>query len=233
MRKLLVIVAVSLAAALLGPVGSASANSSDTQIFSDCLHSPTGELQHTYSRAALNHALHHIPGDVAEYSGCYDAVQTQLHDQQTAGHTANAPGGNAHSPVAGGGTAGGGGTGGSGTGAVGGTSGGGTTGGTGSAGGPATSPGSTGTAGAGTPGTADGSAPAPGTGAAPATPHTGTPDPVRLANATVVPGTLPSLSQDGTALPTPLIVFLALLGAGALAIGGTTIGRRVLARRRA
>jgi hypothetical protein len=68
----------------------------------------------------------------------------------------------------------------------------------------------------------------------PAAQHTGTKDPVPLSEGpSVKPGTIPAIGEDAHELPTPLIVLLLMLGVGGLALAVTTIGRRVLARRRA
>lgn len=67
----------------------------------------------------------------------------------------------------------------------------------------------------------------------PATPHVGTRDVVEIGGAAVRPGTIPAIGQDAHTLPTPLAVFLVLLGLGALVPTVTTIARRVIARRRA
>lgn len=67
----------------------------------------------------------------------------------------------------------------------------------------------------------------------PGKPHVGTKAPVQLAGSTIQPGAVPAFGRSGHTLPTPLIVFLVLLGVGALVGTSTTIGRRVVARRRA
>jgi hypothetical protein len=64
-------------------------------------------------------------------------------------------------------------------------------------------------------------------------PHVGTKAPVTLAGTTVRPGAIPSIARDPHGLPTPLVVVLALLGAAVLAAATTTMGRRVVAHRRA
>ncbi len=68
---------------------------------------------------------------------------------------------------------------------------------------------------------------------APSAQHVGTKAPVQLAGSTIQPGAIPAFGRSGHTLPTPLIVFLVLLGVGALLGASTTIGRRVVARRRA
>jgi hypothetical protein len=67
----------------------------------------------------------------------------------------------------------------------------------------------------------------------PATPHAGKQQPVEIGGAVVQPGAIPSIGQDAHTLPTPLLIFLVLLGLGALVPLATTIVRRVIARRRA
>lgn len=169
---------------------SASANATDDRIVHDCQHSATGELTGSYTRAQLRHALHNLPGDVLEYTGCPDAIR------QAALASAGGRGGG--SGAGSGGDGSGGGAGGIGGGADGGAAGG--------AGG------------------------APG-GDAPQ--HRGTEAPVDVAGTAISPGTLPSIGRDAHALPGPLVALLVLLGLAALTPAAMTIGRRVVARRRA
>jgi hypothetical protein len=89
--------------------------------------------------------------------------------------------------------------------------------------------GGTNLAGGGGDGTSGGGA----AGAPAAVAHVGTKQPVELGGAVVSPGTIPALGQDAHTLPTPLLVFLVLLGLGALVPAATTIVRRVITRRRA
>jgi hypothetical protein len=96
------------------PASSAWANATDDRIIGDCQNSPTGALRGSYPQAQLNHALHNLPGDVREYTGCPDAISQAL--------LASAGGGNG----GGGSSGGGGGTGGGGTGGSSGSSGAGT-----------------------------------------------------------------------------------------------------------
>jgi hypothetical protein len=188
---------LALAACLLAfvalPAG-ATANAMDDRIAKDCQNSQTGALTGSYTKAQLRHARNNLPGDVLEYSGCWDAIQQALRA------TASGDGAN------GGGTGGDGGFGSSPGGGIGGTSG-------------------SGVDGGGAPG-GDPSAPAP-------APHTGTEAPVAIAGTTIQPGRLPSVGQDANALPDPLLALLVLLGLAALAPVALTIGRRVVARRRA
>ncbi|MCW2951159.1 MAG: hypothetical protein JWQ48_329 [Conexibacter sp.] len=221
MRRLLPLIAIVLAALVCGVPATAGAASSNA-IYTDCEHSASGLLTGSYAKSDLQKALNNMPTDLSEYSGCYDAIKQALAD----GAKSRSGGGN--------GTTGGGGTGGSGTGGGSSSGGGGATGSSGTAAGSTgTGSSSSGSGTGGSPGSA-GAAAAGGTAGAatPAPQHTGTDAPVRLANTEIRPGTLPAISRNGHALPTPLIVFLALLGAGGLAIAGSTIGRRVLARRR-
>jgi hypothetical protein len=185
------ILAMALALAL---PGAATASSADDRIYRDCEHSPTGYLTGSYTKAQLRDALRNIPSDVAEYSGCHDAIRQALLD---GGRGAGGAGGT-----------GGGGPGAGGIGANGGS----------------------GIGGAGTPGSAAGGAPGSG---ATGPPATGSKAPVKLAGEAVEPGVVPSLGKDPSTLPTPLLVLLILLGAGVLALATTTLGRRVVARRRA
>jgi hypothetical protein len=177
-----------LALALALPPAPAGANATDDRIIRDCQHSQTGALTGSYSKQELRHAKNNLPGDVLEYSGCFDAIRQAL--LASAGGDGGADGS---------------GPGGGGTGGIGGPGGGGSTGGT--------------TAGGG--------------GGPPATPHTGTEVPVRVAGTPVEPGALPAIGQDAHELPTPLVVLLILLGVAALVPAALTIGRRVVAQRRA
>ena len=47
-------------------------------VLKDCTNSPTGLLQRRYSVRVLNLAKKQIKGDVAEYTGCLDAIKAQL-----------------------------------------------------------------------------------------------------------------------------------------------------------
>ncbi len=66
-----------------------------------------------------------------------------------------------------------------------------------------------------------------------AAPPAGAEKPVDVAGAVVAPGALPEIGLDSHKLPTPLLVLLILLGATALVFTALTIGRRVVAHRRA
>lgn len=48
------------------------------RVLYDCATSHTGSLQHTYSVRVLRVALRTMPGDVAEYTGCVDAIREQI-----------------------------------------------------------------------------------------------------------------------------------------------------------
>jgi hypothetical protein len=181
------------------PAASARANGADDRIVQDCQHSVTGSLTGSYPKAQLNHALHNLPGDVREYSGCYDAIRQALLASAGAngGNGGNGAGNGNGDGVdgAGGGIGGGGGSNGAGGGAGG---------------------------GAGAPGAIPD-----------AQPPAGAEQPVDVAGATIAPGTLPEIGLDSHKLPTPLLVLLILLAATALVVAALTIGRRVVARRRA
>jgi hypothetical protein len=70
---LITLVACALLLAL--PTAAARANAADDRILTDCQESPNGVLRGRYPLKQLNHALHNIPGDQLEYSGCYDAIK--------------------------------------------------------------------------------------------------------------------------------------------------------------
>jgi hypothetical protein len=184
------------------PAASAYANAADNRIIQDCQRSETGTLGGSYSKAQLNHALHNLPGDVLEYSGCYDVIRQAL--LGSAGGNGNGSGAGGNGNAAGGGFGGFGGAGG-------------------------------GAAGAGEDGTGSPAGGGAGTtGAIPNNPPpAGAERPIEVAGATLAPGSLPEIGQDSHRLPTSLLVLLVLLGGGALATAALTIGRRVIARRRA
>jgi hypothetical protein len=66
---------VACALLLALPTTTAWANAADDRILTDCQESPNGVLRGRYPLKQLNHALHNIPGDQLEYSGCYDAIK--------------------------------------------------------------------------------------------------------------------------------------------------------------
>ena len=193
MRKPIATIVLVVCLLLALPAAHASANATDDRIVQDCQNSATGALSGSYTKSQLRHAKRNLPGDVAEYSGCYDAISQAL----LATAAENGGGGGDTGSGGGGGVGGVGGTGG----------------------------------GTGAGATGDGAA----AGAAPSGPeHVGTEAPVELAGGTPVePGALPSIGQDAHELPGPLVALLVLLAIAALASAATTIGRRVVARRRA
>jgi hypothetical protein len=202
-RRTTSLIALALAVLLVLGTGATAGAASPGQILSDCSRSDTGYLKGTYTKGDLRRALGKVTGDLAEYSGCYDAIRHAL-----AARPANAgDGGGSGSDDGGSGgvDAGGGDTG---------------TGGPTGSGGGASEDDEVVVAG-GAPDVT-----------APPTPAAGSDQPVRLAGATIRPGTIPSISRDSNELPTAMVVLLVLLGVGALGAAGTTIGRRVLARRR-
>ena len=86
MRRIVMIVAIAVCAATAvasfafaaSGAGKHQDNAILTRVYSDCLHSPSGTLRHTYTAATLNRALNHLPADVAEYSNCSDAIRVAL-----------------------------------------------------------------------------------------------------------------------------------------------------------
>jgi len=94
------------------PASSAWANAADDHIIGDCQNSPTGSLRGSYPQKQLNHALHNLPGDVREYTGCFEAIKQALiagaggggstGDGGTGG--GSAPGGGGSSDAGGGGS---------------------------------------------------------------------------------------------------------------------------------
>lgn len=210
---LIVLLALAVGAFVAAP---ASAN----KVLDDCSSSDTGLLKGRYTRGQLTGALRELDGDSSDYSNCYDAIRVALSDLRRTGG-----GGNGNDGGSNGGGSGDGGIGdGDGSGSFGsGTGGGGGSGGSGSGG--AGGDGSGGGNGGG--GEAKSSSRQP-----PATAQPGSSAPVQLADTSVTPSIPAAIASDGNTLPTPLIVLLALLGAGAIAVAGTTIWRRALARRR-
>ncbi|MDO8210030.1 hypothetical protein [Conexibacter sp. CPCC 206217] len=214
-----------LLVAVLGTVAAAPASAaSGDAIIRDCSNSDTGLLKGTYSKSELRAARKLVRGDIAEYTGCYDAIEAALRARPRTNDTSGGGGNGSDTSDGGGGGVD------SGAGA---TSSGGTTGGavdsaTAASGGA----GRTGGGATDAPsGTADGSTPAPTT-PAPTTQRAGRAAPVELAGATITPGFGATADPEARALPTPLIAFLVLLAAGAIGVAAPTIGRRVLARRR-
>jgi hypothetical protein len=73
---LITLVATALLLAL--PTSAAWANAADDRIIADCQGSPTGALRGSYPQRQLRHALHNLPGDIREYTGCSDAIRQAL-----------------------------------------------------------------------------------------------------------------------------------------------------------
>jgi hypothetical protein len=99
------------------PASRAWANAADDRILTDCQESSNGVLRGSYPQQQLNHALHNIPSDQLEYSGCYDAIKQAL----IAGANGGGRGGDGANGGGGGGGTGGGGATASGFGTTGGT----------------------------------------------------------------------------------------------------------------
>jgi hypothetical protein len=201
-------IAIPLALLLAGALASA-AHASGADVIRDC--TLDGQLNKTYTAKEIADALAHLPADVDEYSDCRDVLRRAQLRAASGGKDKNGGGGTT-------GTGGGG------------TTGGGTTGGTGGGGG-----GAGGTSGGG------------GTSSAAVDPLTSaTPQerasfqkaveagsaPVPLDGRPVTPGSLGGAKSSGLSdLPTPLLVVLALLAAGAVGGLGAGTRRLVLSRR--
>lgn len=229
MRRTISLTAL-LATALLALGTLATAHAASTnQIIDDCSRSETGLLRGNYTVGDLRRALKGIRGEIAEYTNCYDSIRSAL---ASAARSRSRNG-----------TEGDGGNGGNGSGTDGGGSGGGGVNGGGSDDGGANGATGSGDSGGGTSGGGSTGSGNPEdevvvAGGAPQVQASGTPQagsnaPVRLAGATIRPGAISSLGSDANELPSALVVLLVVLGAAALGVVGTTIGRRVLARRRA
>lgn len=113
------------------PAASARANNADNRIIQDCQNSETGALGGSYTKPQLRHALRNLPGDVLEYSGCYDQIRQAM--LASSGGETHGSGNAGTGGIGGGDGSNGGGTGGTGDFGDG-------TGGTGSTGGPAPQP---------------------------------------------------------------------------------------------
>lgn len=204
MLKPTLIALLAAALAALALAAPASADVTD-RIIHECQNSPSGYLTSSYTKAQLRKAKDALPADVLEYSTCYDQIAYALRQLGRARTSGDGGGGTSGSDGSGG------------LGGVSGSSG----------------------SGGGQVGASDtplgGDAPVDDVAlppAPPAEPHVGTQEPVELAGASIQPGDLPSVGRDAHALPTPLIVFLALLAAGTIGAAAMTIGRRVIAHRR-
>jgi hypothetical protein len=200
-----------LAALLAAPAARAA---DPTTIIRDC--EDDGRLQGSYSPGDLRNARQNLPTDIDEYSDCRDVLARAAAAAVTAGGARGAGGDGGTS--AGGSGAGGSGTGGGDSGA---SDGSGATGGLGGAGGAVGSSG-----GLVTPTTpqdaqvlADAAA-------------SGPPDAIQVRGRPVVPGTSGfAAGAARNALPTSLVLVLALLAAAALLTVALPVRRRVLRRR--
>lgn len=206
-RTVTVSLVLALLALAVAPIAASAAPPIVERIIRDCSSSPTGMLQGTYTRRDLRRALPHASsGDTAEYTSCVDAIKLAL--RRGGGSSGGGPGGDADGP--GGGLGGGGfgdGLGGGGSGA----------------GGLVPFDGADGGGAGGVLGRQ-----------APVTAHQpGSGAPVRLSRGGVVTPSIADAAVRGRDLPPVLIGFLVLLGAGVLGVTATTLGRRVLAHRRA
>lgn len=72
--------AVTLATTTAGLNDRDDRNDQTAQILLDCARSQTGMLQRTYSVRVLRIALRDLPGDVADYTGCPDAIRLQIEE---------------------------------------------------------------------------------------------------------------------------------------------------------
>jgi hypothetical protein len=75
MRKLLTILAVLSASALLLAPSAGAASGADA-VLADCNAHAT--LTHKYSQTALREALNKMPADMKEYTNCPDVIQSAL-----------------------------------------------------------------------------------------------------------------------------------------------------------
>lgn len=78
MRPPVAISALLICLFFLLPAASAQANATDNRIVDDCGRSPTGLLTGSYDQAELRHALHNLPGDASDYTGCFDAIRQAI-----------------------------------------------------------------------------------------------------------------------------------------------------------
>jgi hypothetical protein len=80
MRRAVTLLALACALALGTPVIAAAASGGTaSQAISDC--NDHGTLTKTYSSSTLRSALAQMPGDVKEYTDCYDVIERQLFKQ--------------------------------------------------------------------------------------------------------------------------------------------------------
>ncbi|ADB52568.1 hypothetical protein [Conexibacter woesei] len=87
MKRLIAAVAASIALLSLVAVAAGSGRPSTqghvdenltARVLYDCATSHSGRLQHRYSVRVLRVALRDMPRDVAEYTGCIDAIRRQI-----------------------------------------------------------------------------------------------------------------------------------------------------------
>lgn len=67
-----------LVALVAAPAGEAKPRGIVKTVVKDCSNSATGLLRYRYSARVLNLAKREVKGDVAEYTGCLDAIKAQL-----------------------------------------------------------------------------------------------------------------------------------------------------------
>lgn len=99
-----------IASVLLAAFGSAPppASASDPdEIFMDCASSTTGLLERTYDRGDLRHALDTMPADIAEYTGCRNAIMAAMRRQPESRAQADDAAGDTEGPSPGEGAGGG------------------------------------------------------------------------------------------------------------------------------
>jgi hypothetical protein len=74
-----------------------AAQAANSQVIADC--NSHGQLTGTYSVSALQNALSTMPGDIKEYTNCYDVVQRALLAQIGNSHHGGGGGGSGGSSV--------------------------------------------------------------------------------------------------------------------------------------
>ncbi len=84
MRTRIPLIALLAGLTLVLTPALAPASTTDT-IVRDCQHSQTGYLTGAYTKAQLRKALNNLPGDAAEYTGCYDQIKQALRDAELDG----------------------------------------------------------------------------------------------------------------------------------------------------
>jgi hypothetical protein len=75
MRRLHLLIALASALLTLS-IAAPAALASNNQVIADC--NSHGQLTQTYTASALQNALSTMPGDIKEYTNCYDVVQRAL-----------------------------------------------------------------------------------------------------------------------------------------------------------